>query len=274
MNRTIATACLLAMISGGTLAQQSAPQPAEANPAPPQVAQPAGTKPPLNSVPKKKSSAAKKKVSSQPEAKPEPGGPAGSLPPPALAVPPLHPTLMNQPPLNPTVTLRDGLLTIDAPNSTLSAVLNGVRQATGAVIEGVTPGDRVAVRLGPGTPRQVIAALLKGTPYDYLILGSQQDPDGVTRILLTQGSPSSEPHVTSEPNAGPQPQAIQPPGQEPPTEFFPPDQGTTDTVNEGEQPEPSRPPMTPPGTPPTDATQPKTPEQLFREMQPQVPSRP
>ena len=180
---------------------------------------------------------------------------------------------MNQPPVNPTVTLRDGLLTIDAPNSTLSEVLKGVRQATGAVIEGVTPGDRVAVRLGPGTPRQVIAALLKGTPYDYLILGSQQDPDGVTRILLTRGSSSSEPNVSSDSNAGPEPQAIQPPGQEPPTEFFPSDQGTTDT-GEAEQPEPPRPAMVPPGTPPTEPTQPKTPEQLFREMQPQIPPRP
>jgi hypothetical protein len=261
MNRTIATACLLALMSGEILAQQPAPQPDAANPAPPQMTQPASPKPPRDSAPKKRS-AAKKKANTNAE-------PVVPTPP---AAPQLPPTLMNQPPVNPTVTLRNGLLTIDAPNSILSEVLNGVRQATGAVIEGVTPGDRVAVRLGPGAPRQVVAALLQGTPYDYLILGSQQDPDGVTRILLTQGSPSAEPNTLPQPLAPPAPQ---PPVQEPPTEFFPSDQGVvTDTGTEGEQPEPPRPAMTPPGTPPTDPTQPKTPEQLFREMQPQISDRP
>ena len=141
---------------------------------------------------------------------------------------------MNQPPVSPTVTLRNGLLTIDAPNSTLSEVLNGVRQATGAVLEGVSPSDRVAVRLGPGSPRDVVAALLQGTPYDYLILGSDRDADAVTHILLTPATSGSE---TTPP---PSPAAVsQPPAPPPPPEFFPDQENAvTGAVNEGEQPQP------------------------------------
>jgi hypothetical protein len=156
---------------------------------------------------------------------------------------------MKQPPVPPTVTMRDGLLTIDAPNSTLSEVLKGVRQATGAVLEGVSPTDRVAVRLGPGHPREVVAALLQGTPYDYLILGSERDAQAVTRILLTQSSSSSEPNMPR------QPQMIQAPIPEPasepafveperPPEYFQPDQGVPpETVPEGDQAQPPTPPQ-------------------------------
>ena len=42
------------------------------------------------------------------------------------------------------------------------------------------------MRLGPGKPEQVIAALLRGTPYDYVILGALGRQDVVTRVLLTQ----------------------------------------------------------------------------------------
>ena len=90
---------------------------------------------------------------------------------PAQIMPPVPATLMNSAPVQPSVTMEGGMLTIDAPNSTLSDVLSGVRKATGAAIEGASPSERVAVRLGPGKPAQVISALLRGTPYDYVILG-------------------------------------------------------------------------------------------------------
>src|SRR3954452_24681631 len=54
-------------------------------------------------------------------AKPE----AAKVEPPAPPPPP--PTLAQQPPVAPTVTYRNGLLSIDAPNSTLGDVLNAIR---------------------------------------------------------------------------------------------------------------------------------------------------
>ena len=259
MNRIVKTACLSFLLCGLVRAQESAPQPSGNQQNKPQTMQPATPQPAPTAQPgpaaqpqqgksshagdpaKKKRSAAKKKTTEPPapvEAAVPAAAPVVPAPPPPPAAPPLPPTLMNQPPVSPTVTMRDGLLTIDAPNSTLSEVLNGVRQATGAELEGVTPSDRVAVRLGPGSPREVVAALLQGTPYDYLILGSDQNPEAVTHILLTQGSPSSGP------TPSPQPEAVtEPPASEAP-EFFP-DQGgvATGTATEGEQPQPS--PMPP-----------------------------
>jgi hypothetical protein len=168
---------------------------------------------------------------------------------------------MNSTPVKPNVTMEGGLLTIDAPNSTLSDVLSGVRRATGATIEGASPNERVAVRLGPGNPREVIAALLYGTPYDYVILGSQDRQDAVTRILLTQSSNAGASNLQSTQNAS----APQPPAQES-VDDNPPDRtdsgdttevpGTRVGADQEAQPQPAQTP-----------NQPKTPEQLFKELQ-------
>ena len=276
MNRTLITASLQGILCGLMLAQQSgvpgapvsgragvesgAPgAPVSAGPAgagsavqpggnQPQTAQSAKAAPSRQAASgnKKKRSAAKKKGTNtaiKEQAAPPAPPPVAQTPPPPAA-PQLPPTLMNQPPVNPTVTMRNGLLTIDAPNSTLSEVLNGVRQATGAVLEGVSPSDRVAVRLGPGSPRDVVAALLQGTSYNYLILGSDLDPNAVTHILLSQGSSSSEPTPPPQQPAA----VIQPPIQLPPEPPELPDQGNA-AFSEGEQAPPALPPQPQPVNP-------------------------
>ena len=242
MNRIGIIGCLAGILCGQALAQDSAP-PSGAIPTTPKTAGTAATAPQPGPAPKKKASAVKKrsaKTAAQAEPTPQAAAPATPPPtPPPPAAPQLPPTLMNQPPVSPTVTMNNGLLTIDAPNCTLSEVLNKIRQATGAVLEGISPSDRVAVRLGPGSPREVIAALLQGTPYDYLILGSEEDAEAVTRILLTRGASPSEPAPPS------QPQSASQPFQEPPQDFFPPDQGGVPQggaqIEEGEQPQPPPP---------------------------------
>jgi hypothetical protein len=197
----IALACVLAMISGGVQAQHSRAQ----GPAPRKKH--ALTKRKHHALAKKNSSA---KRNSPVKATAPVKAAAPVAPVPAQVTPPVPATLMNRSPVNPSVTLKDGLLTIDAPNSMLSEVLNGVRNATGAVVEGATPDERVAVRLGPGNPRQVIAALLQGTPYDFVILGSQESQDAITRIVLTQPSEASS--AKEAPGAGnPAPMVQQPP---------------------------------------------------------------
>ena len=103
---------------------------------------------------------------------------------PAQEQPPLPAWLMNEPAVKPSVTLADGMLTIDAPNSTLSDVLSGVQKAMGATLDGPTPTERVAIHLGPGQPDQVLTALLEGTPYDYIILGDSGHPEAISRIVL------------------------------------------------------------------------------------------
>jgi hypothetical protein len=157
--------------------------------------------------------------------------------------------------------MESGLLTIDAPNSTLSDVLSGVHRVTGAAIEGASPTERVAVKLGPGDPEQVIAALLRGTPYDYVILGALGRQDVVTRVLLTQASAgSSQPSQASSGAPFPRPQAQAPrPTEEGLPERTAPDDVAMQPAPEGE-PEQAQQPQAQP-------EQPKTPEQLFKELQ-------
>ncbi len=237
MRRPIAIACLLAMIAGGVWAQQSAAQAPSPRPAP---------------AVKKKSAPARKKSKAL----------AASAPLPAQDLPPVPATLMNSAPVTPNVTMANGLLTIDAPNSTLSDVLNGVHEATGASIEGALPSERVAVRLGPGNPGQVIAALLTGTRYDYLILGSLEKPDAVARIMLkpsAQGASGDQAAKRTIAGAGPhRPQSI---GMRQPQEDNVPDAAFDDTTAQ-------------PGTDtsadqtPQDSNQPRTRDQIFRDPQP------
>ena len=91
----------------------------------------------------------------------------------------------------PSVTYALGLLLISADNSTLGDVLAEIGKQTGATVQ--TPGalyDRVAVRLGPAQPRKVLSELLQGAGFDYVIVGSKDDPEGIDGILLRRTSPA------------------------------------------------------------------------------------
>jgi hypothetical protein len=78
------------------------------------------------------------------------------------------------------------MLTITARNSTLGDVLTAVRRKTGASVE-IPPAsnERVVGQFGPGAPRDVMAQLLNGSHYDYLLMGSPADPGALKKIVLT-----------------------------------------------------------------------------------------
>ena len=91
------------------------------------------------------------------------------------------------PPDAPVVTYRNGQLTIDAENSTLAAVLELVAEKTGAAIE-VPPGsglERIVEHTGPGRAEDVLARLLNGSPFDFVIVGSPQPPHDPMQVLLS-----------------------------------------------------------------------------------------
>ena len=97
------------------------------------------------------------------------------------------------------VTYREGQLTIDAGNSTLAEVLKLVAEKTGAAID-VPPGtglERIVEHTGPGRADDVVAALLNGSPYDFIIVGSPQRPHELMQVLLSlrraDMTPSSPP---------------------------------------------------------------------------------
>jgi hypothetical protein len=87
---------------------------------------------------------------------------------------------------SPMVTYRDGQLTIDVKNSTLAEVLSLIAEKTGAVID-VPPGsgqERIVEHAGPGRAEDVLARLLNGSPYDFVIVGSPENPRDPTQVLL------------------------------------------------------------------------------------------
>ena len=145
-----------------------------------------------------------------------------------------------------------------AENSTLSDILHAVRAQTGADVE-VPPNatERVVAHLGPGPARDILAALLNGTHFNYVMLGSPAHPDSVERLILTSKS-------GGVPDVAPPAPAAQNTNQ-----FQVDDQGVQG-VDISEQPvddpgENSASAETP--QPQPNAQQVKTPEQLLRELQ-------
>ena len=200
--------------------------------------------------------------------------------------PPPPPTPEQLPSVAPEVVYREGMLTINAPNSTMNDVLSAVRRVTGASIERPPVGgsDRVVAKLGPGQPKDILESLFNGSRYDYIILGSQTKPGGVDRIILTARANAGTPvAATNSPGQPPRPN-VQP--QQQPAEQDEPEADTEDmSVPDRDQAEPEQPQPQPqqpqgmPGQPPQDQMQQgqnpdqnqqpkvKSPDELLRELQ-------
>lgn len=94
-------------------------------------------------------------------------------------------SLERMPTTAPTITYVNGLLTISADNSTLSEILRGIGSQTGAEVDvPLQAEERVVTHLGPGLAHEVVQALLTGSRFNYIIVGSNEDPNGVSKILL------------------------------------------------------------------------------------------
>jgi len=164
------------------------------------------------------------------------------------------------PAVAPQVSFQDGLLTIVAPNSTLGDILRGVRKHTSADIEiPATANERVVTRLGPGPAREVVAELLNGSRFNYILLGSPNDANQLVRVVLVAktgpDNPNSQPAQASN-NGSPSVEvaadAPEPDAQDENTDENQQDQGTA----EAEQP-----------APPPDQPGVRTPQQMLQEMQ-------
>jgi len=94
------------------------------------------------------------------------------------------------------VSFKDGLLTIRSNKASLSEVLYAVHRRTGADIA-VPAGaeqERVAADIGPGPAAEVLAHLLNGSRFNFLILNSASDPRVLDRVILSpRGEGSSVP---------------------------------------------------------------------------------
>ncbi len=87
-------------------------------------------------------------------------------------------------PVPPQVSYQNSQLTIVAPNSTLGDILRAVRKQTGAEIDIPAAPERVVTHLGPGPAREVVAELLNGSRFNYVLLGSPANDALLTRVVL------------------------------------------------------------------------------------------
>jgi hypothetical protein len=191
----------------------------------------------------------KVKKQQQPLPPPLPSGPRGPVP----QIP-----LDAIAPVAPQVSYQDGQLTIIAPNSTLGDILRGVRKHTSADIEiPPTANERVVTRLGPGPAREVMAELLNGSRFNYILLGSPENANQLVRVVLVAKT-SDTPTPDAADKAATSP-AIAKAGADAP-DADPADDAADDNPDPATA-EAEQPPA------PAEQAGPKTPQQMLQEMQ-------
>ncbi|HZQ22846.1 MAG TPA: hypothetical protein VFA89_08605 [Terriglobales bacterium] len=124
---------------------------------------------------------------------------------------PLQPLTLDQlPAVAPQVNYQSGQLVVIAQNSTLGDILRAIHKQTGAAVDvPANATERVVGRFGPAPARDVIASLLNGSHFNYVVLGSATDPNAVSQVILTQRTGGASPPSNT---ASAQP-AMYPPGQ-------------------------------------------------------------
>ena len=151
------------------------------------------------------------------------------------------------------MVFRDGQLTITAENSTLPDILAAIHQRTGAAMElpANLGNERVAVKLGPAATDEVLAALLNGSHFDYIVLNHSDNPLTPERIILRE---KTAPDASGASGGFSGMASGQPAYQQVQTQEMP------ETVPEEEPPPP-------PGGNAENPNPMKTPEQLLQEIQ-------
>lgn len=203
-----------------------------------------------------------------------------------VQAPPTPPTPEQMAPVPPKVSYQAGQLTIDSKNATLAQVLRSVQNKTGASIEipASANNERVVAQLGPGRASDVLASLLNGSKFDYIILGVQDQPGAVQKLILT--ARQSAPTATNTAQNRPQQQPAEEP--QPEDDYAQPEPAPAEDNNTGAENQNQPPPgMYRPGAilngqqpnqnadapPGADQQAPqqqqgvKTPEQLLQELQ-------
>ena len=204
---------------------------------------------------------------------------AKKAPPPPLPSGPTGP--VQQIPLDsiaavpPQVTYENNELTIVAPNSTLADILRAVKKLTGAEIDVPAAPERVVTRLGPGPARDVVADLLNGSRFNYVLLGSPDNLSALSRVVLVAKTGNQEITPNPAPVAQMQPPVQQQPQQQPvfgqpgdaqaegneildqPEENAAPEDNPDQNANEADQQQQQQ----------QDNPQVKTPQQMLQEMQ-------
>ena len=173
-------------------------------------------------------------------------------------------------PVPPQVSYQNAQLTIVAPNSTLGDILRAVRKQTGAEIEVPSAPERVVTHLGPGPAREVVAELLNGSRFNYVLLGSPSDEAQLTRVVLVAKTGSETVSASNAPSLEEQqrlgivptgnPGAALPEQGPEATDAEATEDNTDENADQAAQEAEQQPP-------PSDQPGVKTPQQMLQEMQ-------
>lgn len=194
-----------------------------------------------------------RKAAKKPPLPPLPSGPRGPVP---------QISLDSMQAVAPHVTYQDGQLTIVAPNSTLADILRAVRKLTGAEMD-IPPNatERVVTNLGPGPAPGVVAELLNGSHFNYVLLGAPSDAKTLTRVVLVakSGPDATAPGAGVVANAA-SPQQVVAQGAPDAADADSADDSDDSADQNAAEPAEQQPP-------PAGDTAVKTPQQLLQEMQ-------
>jgi hypothetical protein len=177
---------------------------------------------------------------------------------------------------SPLVAYQSGQLTIVAQNSTLGDILRAVHAQTGASVDMPSNStERVVGHFGPGPARDVLASLLNGSHFDYVLLGTAANPNALDRVVLLArpiGPEATGPAV--EANAEPQPGSPRPfarPQPTQPAEDMSDDAADDSADDSADQADDQAQPAAaaPAGGAATPQAAPKTPEELLQQLQQQ-----
>jgi len=146
---------------------------------------------------------------------------------------PISTPLPSKPAPRLNVNFQNGRLTIWANKATLAEVLSEIHRQTGAEIPIPADAgqDQVIANLGPAPARDVLTALLNGSRFNFILVGSDRDATQLKSVILsTRGEGASQPAIEipatpveqSDPEPPPPPQEMPPPPeQQPPPETVP-----------------------------------------------------
>jgi len=145
---------------------------------------------------------------------------------------PISTPLPSKPAPRLNVNFQNGQLTIWANKATLAEVLSEIHRQTGAEIPipAEAGQDQVIANLGPAPARDVLTALLNGSRFNFILVGSDRDATQLKSVILsTRGEGASQPAIEipatpveqSDPEPPPPQEMPPPPEQQPPPETVP-----------------------------------------------------
>jgi hypothetical protein len=105
----------------------------------------------------------------------------------------------------PIAQLKNGELFIQANGQDLASVIDAIRSATGISVEmpAESQPEPVFLSMGPASTKDALIALIEGSKYNYIIVGSEKDPQLVKRLILSERTSSGSASLVASAHEGP-----------------------------------------------------------------------